>query len=185
MSNTPTPPNSVVSEAMIERLRQILKRATPLPWAWEQCGEKEDAPVVGVIVDRENQPLAGCIECYNEDGTERGYYRETIAYEWQHCDGHSASANADFVVEAVNALPALLDEIERLQSANTTGSDELVALAASAMQNVELSDGEGNTYRLFDLLDFSGENKAVMVTRQLAQAALSLATTPTDGELYT
>jgi hypothetical protein len=41
-----------------------------------------------------------------------------------------------------------------------------------AMQNAELSDGEGNTYRLFDLLDFGGENKAVIITRQLARDAL-------------
>jgi hypothetical protein len=53
----------------------------------------------------------------------------------------------------------------------TTVSGE-VERVARAMQNAELSDGEGNTYRLFDLLDFSGENKAVTITRQLAEAAL-------------
>jgi hypothetical protein len=54
----------------------------------------------------------------------------------------------------------------------TTVSGE-VERVARTMQNAELSDGEGNTYRLFDLLDFSGENKAVTITRQLAEAALS------------
>jgi hypothetical protein len=123
---SPTPPNSPNSSpelTEVERLRKLMKRATPLPWAWEQCGEKEDAPVVGVIVDGNNQPLTGCVECYNEDGSERGYYRETIAYDWQHCDGHSASANADFVVGAVNALPKLLDLIEALSSKNELPSE--------------------------------------------------------------
>lgn len=42
------------------------------------------------------------------------------------------------------------------------------------MQEADLHDGdEGNHYRLFDLLDFSGENKSVMITRQLARAALA------------
>jgi hypothetical protein len=54
-----------------------------------------------------------------------------------------------------------------------THTEALVELAALAMQNAELNDGdEGNTYRLFDLLGFSGENKAVMITRQLARAAI-------------
>jgi hypothetical protein len=54
----------------------------------------------------------------------------------------------------------------------TERSEDALKAAAMAMQNAELSDGEGNTYRLFDLLDFGGENKAVIITRQLARAAL-------------
>ena len=104
---------------LIERLTELLKHATPLPWALEQCGEKEDAPVVGVILDENDQPLTGYVEPYNEDGSERDYYRETIAYEWQSCDGHSASANALFVVEAVNALPVLLARLAELQAERT------------------------------------------------------------------
>jgi hypothetical protein len=54
-----------------------------------------------------------------------------------------------------------------------THTEALVERVALAMQNAELNDGdEGNTYRLFDLLGFSGENKAVMITRQLARAAI-------------
>jgi hypothetical protein len=132
-------PNSSPELTEVERLRKLMKRATPLPWAWEQCGEKEDAPVVGVIVDGNNQPLTGCVECYNEDGSERGYYRETIAYDWQHCDGHSASANADFVVGAVNALPKLLDLIEALSSKNelpssVMGMEEMVERACRGFE---------------------------------------------------
>ena len=50
-----------------------------------------------------------------------------------------------------------------------------VETVARAMREAVLTDGEGNTYRLFDLLDFSGENKAHMVVNQLAAAALSAA----------
>jgi hypothetical protein len=54
-----------------------------------------------------------------------------------------------------------------------THTEALVERVALAMQNAELNDGdEGNTYRLFDLLGFSGENKAVMIARQLARAAI-------------
>jgi hypothetical protein len=45
---------------------------------------------------------------------------------------------------------------------------------AKALQNADLHDGdEGNHYRLFDLLDFSGEHKSVMITQQLAFAAIT------------
>ena len=51
-----------------------------------------------------------------------------------------------------------------------------VETVARAMCEAVLSDGEGNTYRLFDFLDFSGENKAHTVVGQLATAALAAAT---------
>ena len=51
-------------------------------------------------------------------------------------------------------------------------SNDLIERAASAMQNAVIRDDEGEFPRLFDLLDFSGENKAVTVTRGLAAAAV-------------
>lgn len=53
-----------------------------------------------------------------------------------------------------------------------TQSVETLLLVATALQEARLCDGEGNFYRLFDLLDFSGENKARMITDQLAKAAI-------------
>jgi hypothetical protein len=47
-----------------------------------------------------------------------------------------------------------------------------VERVARALRDAVLNDGEGNTYRLFDLFDFSGENKAHIVTNALASAAM-------------
>lgn len=44
---------------------------------------------------------------------------------------------------------------------------------AEAMQNAVIRDDEGEFPRLFDLLGFSGENKARTVTRSLAAAVLT------------
>jgi hypothetical protein len=50
-----------------------------------------------------------------------------------------------------------------------------VEVAAKAMANAVIRDDEGEFPRLFDLLDFGGENKAWTVTRGLARAALTVA----------
>jgi len=50
--------------------------------------------------------------------------------------------------------------------------EALVERVARAMQNAVIHDDEGEFPRLFDLLDFGGENKAVTVTRGLALAAI-------------
>lgn len=128
--------NSTDTRPDLVRLREAMERATPLPWAWEQCGEKEDAPVVGAIVDEDCKPLAGYVEPYNEDGTERDYYREAIAYELQSCDGHSASANAAFIVEAVNALPSLL-------AAHDSEAAATIARYREALERIEAESGDG------------------------------------------
>jgi ribosomal protein S12 methylthiotransferase accessory factor YcaO len=87
-------------------------RFTPGPWCWEQCGEKEDAPVVGIAflhsdTDCKN-PLSGFLRDY-ENGDEIQYYRETIAYEIQSNDGCSASANAALIA----AAPELYEALEK------------------------------------------------------------------------
>jgi hypothetical protein len=50
--------------------------------------------------------------------------------------------------------------------------DAAIYAAMDAMQNAVISDDEGEFPRLFDLLDFSGENKARAVTHGLAHAAV-------------
>lgn len=50
-------------------------------------------------------------------------------------------------------------------------SEELEAVA-EAMRNAVIRDDEGEFPRLFDLLDFSGENKAHTVVYGLARAAI-------------
>lgn len=53
-------------------------------------------------------------------------------------------------------------------------SRELVEAVAVAMRNAVIRDDEGEFPRLFDLLDFSGENKSHTVTYGLARAALEV-----------
>lgn len=50
--------------------------------------------------------------------------------------------------------------------------DDAIYAAMDAMQNVVIEDDEGEFPRLFDLLDYSGENKARTVTHGLASAAV-------------
>lgn len=49
----------------------------------------------------------------------------------------------------------------------------MIERAATAMREAKISDDEGGFPRLFDLLDFSGENKAHTVTNGLAAAAVT------------
>ncbi len=50
-------------------------------------------------------------------------------------------------------------------------TDPIIEAMCEAMRSAVISDDEGEFPRLFDLLDFSGENKAHTVTRGLAKAA--------------
>jgi hypothetical protein len=74
--------------------------------------------------------------------------------------------------------------VEALSLLTTKASDdELVDHVANAMRNAVIRDDEGEFPRLFDLLDFSGENKAWTVTRGLARAAISsMPTIADEGE---
>ena len=53
--------------------------------------------------------------------------------------------------------------------------DALVEKVARAMANAVIRDDEGDFPRLFDLLDFSGENKAWTITYGLTRAAIAIA----------
>lgn len=108
-------------DELIEKLDKMQARATPLPWSWEQCGDKCDAPVVGVSWrddDETCHPVAGRIQDFDEQGNKVSYYRETIASEWASGGDGSPSANAAFVVEAVNSLPTLIAALTSLQEMN-------------------------------------------------------------------
>lgn len=52
---------------------------------------------------------------------------------------------------------------------------DAVEAVARALADLEIDNGEGGKYRLFELLDFSGENQTRVVIRTIAQAALSAA----------
>lgn len=61
--------------------------------------------------------------------------------------------------------------VSRYQHTGFAATEELVAVA-EAMRNAVIRDDEGEFPRLFDLLDFSGENKAHTVVYGLARAAI-------------
>ena len=88
-----------------EGLRALSDRATPGPWAWEQCGDKEDVPVVGIAFPGDDPD---CKAPYEGEFRDSDASRMTIAYDWQWCDGNSPSANAAFAVACVNYVRAML-----------------------------------------------------------------------------
>jgi hypothetical protein len=104
-------------DALIARLGKLIERAEPLPWCWEQCGDKCDAPVVGVAFDRDDHPIAGELRVGENDDPD-GVVRYNIASDIGHgVDGRSPSANAELIVEAVNALPRLLAALAKARAA--------------------------------------------------------------------
>lgn len=83
----------------IEKLRELLAKATPGPWelqdgcSWRRIGSRCDGDVLHPSVERDGYP-----DLSARDG--RLY------------------PNLNLIVAAVNALPTLLDELERLQKEN-------------------------------------------------------------------
>jgi hypothetical protein len=59
--------------------------------------------------------------------------------------------------------------------------DDLREAVMAALTCLEIDNGEGGKYRLFELLDFSGENQTRIVIRTLADAAIAAAR-PVIGE---
>jgi len=60
---------------------------------------------------------------------------------------------------------------------------EIVERVAKAMREAVIRDDEGEFPRLFDMLDFSGENKAHTVVNALARAAIEALREPTVAML--
>ena len=53
-------------------------------------------------------------------------------------------------------------------------TDDLVERVAQVMRELPIDSGEGNEYRLFDLLGFSGENQSHIVVNALARAIIPI-----------
>ena len=62
--------------------------------------------------------------------------------------------------------------------------DETIERAAEAMASAVIRDDEGEFPRLFDLLDFSGENKAWTVARGLARAVAPIIEAALRGQQW-
>lgn len=96
-------------QELIDRLRELDKKASPAPWESSNHGEGKNTFLESEIDN---------VLVHDERGS--GHVREDIAW--------INEANASMIVEARNALPDLLDEIERLQES----CDLVQATAASA-----------------------------------------------------
>ena len=97
--------------------REIIEKATPGPWAWEQYGEKSNNFHVGIAVDKHDQPVYGQTETmpYDED---KDLFVEEIIWHDSIGDSQETNCNYDdaaFICAARTRWPAALEEIERLQ----------------------------------------------------------------------
>lgn len=88
-----------IAPELIARLRELDKKASPVPWESSNHGEGENTFLESEIDD---------VLVHDERG--EGYMRENIAW--------ISEANASLIVEARNALSALLDERDRLEAEN-------------------------------------------------------------------
>ncbi len=89
---------TAITKEKIAELRAVSYAATPTPW-------RVQTDAIGGI----HKGTVNIEEC--------GRAIETVATYCGAYEGHGKS-NADFIVAAVNALPELLDEIERLRANN-------------------------------------------------------------------
>jgi hypothetical protein len=86
----------------IAKLRELLAAATPRPWrdTWDQVADGRVEDQFAIVTDAASDPLGGCVVGLIE------YDGENVAVR---------KGDAALIVAAVNALPSLLDELERLQ----------------------------------------------------------------------
>ena len=122
-----------------EGLRALSDRATAGPWAWEQCGDKEDAPVVGIAFPGDDPD---CKAPYEGEFRDSDASRMTIAYDWQWCDGNSPSANAAFAVACVNYVRAMLAASPKAAATASVREDCAAACDRIATGSVYIGESE-------------------------------------------
>lgn len=131
------PDDSIATASKLEELRGLLAKATARPWVALDEGKTL------AIMKGKCPPL-------KQNGYPVRRWPEIVA--WTGFDASDVPwgyrrANLHLMVEAVNALPSLLDEIERLQAAqslsNSTGSDERVSLAKARLKALVEHYGDG------------------------------------------
>lgn len=90
----------------IASFRELLAKATQGEWAYESVGD-DNTYAIGVAMDAEDKFVSGYI----------GPDHDVIVVDTvgQEIQGY---ANASLIVAAVNALPGLLDEVEKLRVNN-------------------------------------------------------------------
>ncbi len=90
----------------IAELRKLLENATEPPWAYELVGDKCNDWCIGVLVDANDQPIAGeAVQPFNE---ETGEYGERPIVVDGICEASDNIPNAILITSLVNAAPSLL-----------------------------------------------------------------------------
>jgi hypothetical protein len=107
-----------------KRLRELLAKATPGPWRAERIGEEESL-------------------VHAPESAEQLAKRRDVGHACVFCDSHHA-ANAELIAAAVNALPALLDEIDRLRRVAEAAREQAPALNSDLTRALRDLD-EGGT----------------------------------------
>lgn len=120
---------TAITKEKIAELRAVSYAATPTPW-------RVQTDAIGGI----HKGTVNIEEC--------GRAIETVATYCGAYEGHGKS-NADFIVAAVNALPELLDEIERLRAScvPVAGTiDEITKAVRNADMTFEREGGSSRHY---------------------------------------
>lgn len=120
-----------------ERLQEIRARheaATPGPWAYEAHGDSGDYGV-GVIMDGNDNYIEG----YNDDND--CLLVEVVAIEVKNI------VDADFIAHAHVDIPALLDEVERLNAELAEIRKNSIVIPQSPPKSLGISEAEWEEFK--------------------------------------
>ena len=122
-----TLPMDSLSPEKVAGLREVAERANDEgAWCWEQCGDKCDAPIVGIAYradDPDLKNVTGRLREWDEDGKEIKYERTLIAginenLRWPSAYAvHIATFDPPTVLALLDDRDALRAEVEVLREA--------------------------------------------------------------------
>ena len=162
-------------------LFKLHRAAYPAPWCWEQCGQKDDDPVIGAAWwddDEDCNPIAGEVVA-PADNVDRGLYREAIALEMpSHADG-SGSANAALIVWLRNHVTEILNALASLSPTpkQEAGLVEEMERIAEVMEYGRMGEaGQQNNARVIRRAAsaLSRDSKAVELLREARTCIIGL-----------
>ena len=123
-----------MSKEELSRLQHLCEEATPPPWHYYPYGEKSNDCILGVAVGEDSRsPPAGRVELHPYDEEAREFEMDKYILEpaIASAENHANYADFAFMAEARGAVPALLGEVERLQSLREARGYEVVCLCGS------------------------------------------------------
>jgi hypothetical protein len=103
----------MITKEQLAEWRELCEKATEGPWAWEAIGEMVNGYVLGLACDENGELVEGYIEDDPDAITDPIIRRSMIG---EHEAATCNYGDPEFIAAARTALPALLDEVERLRS---------------------------------------------------------------------